>query len=320
MEIRIVKKEEFDSLLECMNSAFNFTNDYQKFEHILPKLYYKDNPNMIHIAAFDKNKIVSAIGLYEMKLLNKNKELKIGCIGAVSTIKEYRNRGLFTQILNNIIDKAKELNYDLLFLSGNRVRYNKFGFENASRELHILVDSYSRNRLKPKEYKLVKLEKEDKVIDTLYKMYNEQEVKVYRKKDEFYNYLISWNSTPYYVLSNNKIIGYVTISNGIVNEIIYSDDFDTIVDSILSISEYAWINLNVKEYSDELLKKINCYELRHNDMFKILNLNKILDFIGKRGEKIPNLDELELVRYVLGDPFTKGLANGLIFINSANGG
>ncbi len=147
MEIRLVKEEEFNNLMECLNSSFGFINDNDKFEHILPKLYYKENPNMIHIAAFDNERIVSAIGLYRMNLINGDKKLKIGCVGAVSTLKEYRNKGLFTAILNKIIDKAKELDFDLLFLSGNRNRYNRFGFENASKELHILVDSRSRSHV-----------------------------------------------------------------------------------------------------------------------------------------------------------------------------
>ena len=43
MEVRLVKKEEFDELMSLMNTAFDFKKDEDKFEHILPKLYFKDN-------------------------------------------------------------------------------------------------------------------------------------------------------------------------------------------------------------------------------------------------------------------------------------
>ena len=41
--IRLVKKEEFEELMNVMNIAFNFNSKEEKFEHILPKLYFKDN-------------------------------------------------------------------------------------------------------------------------------------------------------------------------------------------------------------------------------------------------------------------------------------
>ena len=52
LEIREIRYDEYDTLLDVMNTSFGFTELEQKFEHILPKLYFKDNPNMLHIGAF----------------------------------------------------------------------------------------------------------------------------------------------------------------------------------------------------------------------------------------------------------------------------
>ena len=59
--IRLVKKDEFEELMKVMNTAFNFVREEEKFEHILPKLYFKDNKNMIHYGAFVDGKLVEFV-------------------------------------------------------------------------------------------------------------------------------------------------------------------------------------------------------------------------------------------------------------------
>ena len=61
--IRLVKKNEFEELMNLMNTAFEFKEEEDKFEHILPKLYFKDNKDMIHYGAYVDNKLVASIGL-----------------------------------------------------------------------------------------------------------------------------------------------------------------------------------------------------------------------------------------------------------------
>ena len=135
MKIRLVKKDEFKELMSLMNTAFSFQKEEDKFEHILPKLYYPDNKNMIHYGVFIQEKLVASIGLYFMELSNNNATLKVGCVGAVSTHPDYRKNGYFKMLMNKILSYAKKHKFDLLFLGGNRFRYNHFGFENAGRKL-----------------------------------------------------------------------------------------------------------------------------------------------------------------------------------------
>ena len=151
-------------------------------------------------------------------------------------------------------------------------------------------------------------------------MYNKQAFRIERTKEEFYRVLISWYSTPYYVVSDNKVIGYFTYKNDVIYEIIYNDDFDTILDAALSLNDHLYFNLSTNCYSDELLNKINCFEVIHNYIYNNINIKNVLKFIDKENETLPNLGELELVRYILGDPYKDGLSNGLFFINETNGG
>ena len=74
-----------------------------------------------------------------MTFVSKYHTLKVGCVGAVSTHPEYRNRGYFTSVISKVIKYAKSHDFDLLFLGGNRFRYNHFGFENAGRNKDVVL-------------------------------------------------------------------------------------------------------------------------------------------------------------------------------------
>ena len=94
------------------------------FEHILPKLYFKDNPNMIHIGAFVDNKLVSSIGLYLFNMINNDKRINIACVGAVSTLPEYRNKGIGKTLFRLIEDEVKD-KVDFITLSTATKDYKK---------------------------------------------------------------------------------------------------------------------------------------------------------------------------------------------------
>ena len=187
MKIRLVKKDEFKELMSLMNTAFSFQKEEDKFEHILPKLYYPDNKNMIHYGVFIQEKLVASIGLYFMELSNNNATLKVGCVGAVSTHPDYRKNGYFKMLMNKILSYAKKHKFDLLFLGGNRFRYNHFGFENAGRKFVFNISSRTKHRLKPKEFEVIKLDKDDeRSIDVCLSLYNKSSQKMLRTKNNCY--------------------------------------------------------------------------------------------------------------------------------------
>ena len=322
-EIREIRKDEYETLLDVMNTSFGFTEPEQKFEHILPKLYFKDNPNMIHIGAFEDDKLVTSIGLYLFNMINNDKRIKIACVGAVSTLPEYRNKGYFTQVLNKVIDKANELKLDLLYLGGDRTRYNHFGFETAGRCVYLNLNKRNVNQLKEETYELYKLEEDNiEVIKDLYDLYNKEPMRIERTLDNFYKTLISWNCIPYYVKQNNRVVGYFTYKEGEVDELIFDCSMDTMFRAILDVSDYLMMTLPMKYYK-EVINKSDWYVIRFADMFKILNYNNVVDFLGGNAYELEFLkkkDELERIRLVLGDAAYDSLIAENMFISRTNGG
>ena len=238
--IRLVKKEEFYNLMEVMNSSFEFFDSSKKFQHILPKLYYEDNKDMLHLGLYENDILVSSIGLYFMDMVHGKKTLKTACVGAVSTLKEYRNKGYFSILIKNIINIAKAMDISLLFLGGNRIRYGNYGFEKAGRSLVFELTKRTKQFLDSDNFMVKKISKNDtSIINKLLKIYRSNDIYVKRSSDNFYDTLLSWNSTPYYVYNKNKILGYFSISeSNIVTEIGFNAKTDILFNAILSAIFY----------------------------------------------------------------------------------
>ena len=323
LEIRKVKYEEFDELMEVMNASFNFKKNKDKFEHILPKLYFKDNDKMIHIGAFEDGKLVSSIGLYLMDFVREDKILHTACVGAVSTHPEHRNKGYFSKVITRILEEANNMNLDMLFLGGNRTRYGRYGFENCGRNIFFGLDRRMIYKLEDLPFEVIKLNRKNvKVTKKLYDMYNKQDIRIKRDFDEFYTILLSWNCTPYYVTYNGKIVGYFTLSEEEVHELIYNCKIDIMFRAILSLRNDVSIHMPFEKY-DEIVDKCDWYTISENHMFNILNEEKVIDFLGgdvKMLDSIKQYDKLKRARLILGDCAKDSITGHNIYMNDTSAG
>jgi predicted N-acetyltransferase YhbS len=306
LKIRLVRKDEYEQLMELMNISFNFLEEEQKFEHILPKLYFKENKDMIHYGAFVDGKLVASVGLYFMTFVSKYNTLKVGCVGAVSTHPEYRNRGYFTSVISKVIKYAKSHDFDLLFLGGNRFRYNHFGFENAGRKLVTYISQRTKGVLNSVSYDVLKLERNNlSDIKACLKLYNKEPQRVLRNLDNFYDHVISWNSEPYVVKVDGKIIGYYSITNNIrVAEMVFQKKYlDTMLEASLGDREAVCLELPYSLYSSKLLSKVDGYEVKHCEMYNVLNWDNVMKYLAFDNLKIEEFNRLtkvEKVRALLG--------------------
>ena len=305
MEIRKVKYEEYEELIALMDLAFNMQGD-DRFEHLLPKLYYKDNKDMLHYAIFIDNKMVASIGLYKMTFINKKKTLNVGCIGAVSTHPDYRKNGYFTILMKKVIAEAKRLKYDLLFLGGNRTRYSHFNFENAGRKLVLNVSQRSLAKVKAKPYSVSLLNKDNKDdINECLKLYNRQAQHVNRTITNFYNHLVSWNCIPYVVKVDNKIIGYYSLKNeNNIYEFVYNKAFQNeMYKATLNDKKDVIIQTSMKEYNNDTLNKVDWFNVEHCEMYNVLNFKNVCNYLGfdeSKANEFNKLSKKEKIRKLLG--------------------
>lgn len=326
-KIRLVKKNEFEELMKLMNTAFGFVDEKAKFEHILPKLYFKDNKDMIHYGTFVDGKLVASVGLYFMTFESKCGILKVGCVGAVSTHPDYRKNGYFSMIIKKVIKYAKNHNFDMLFLGGNRFRYNHFGFENAGRKLVVTISQRTKQVLKNNEFKVVKLDKNNiEDIQKCLQLYKKQSIRCQRTVENFYEHVISWGCHPYIVKVDDKLVGYYSINDdNYVMELVFDNKYlDTMLNACLNDKNEVSIEVPYSLYSNKLLSKVDYYEVRHCEMYNILNwynVKKFLSFDGAKSEQFERLTKKEKIRALLGcDEFSTKFAEIDMFVYSGDRG
>lgn len=306
MQIKKVKQSEFESLIELMNDSFNMEGN-NRFEHLLPKYYFKENTSMIHYGVYENDILVASIGLYPMTFISNNVTLSAACVGAVSTHPSYRNKGYFSLLMKKIIERGKKNKYDLLFLGGNRYRYGHFNFECGGRKLVVNLSKRTKKQLRPSSYVVKELNIDDsKYIDECLKLYNNQRQHIIRTKQNFYSFLLSWNCKPYIVLVDNQLVGYFTIKgNNEIYEMMYKKGYrDTLLSACLLDKESVNVTLPMWELNNNLLNKVDWYVVEHNEMFYVYNWDNVAKYLrfNKDYEKeFTKLSRKEKIRFGLGD-------------------
>ncbi|MFO7637226.1 MAG: GNAT family N-acetyltransferase, partial [Clostridia bacterium] len=69
----------------------------------------------------------------------------------VFTVKEYRNQGVMSHMLDFAVQHVKENGYDLSWLSGNRHRYRNYGWDLAGRQGRYLVEEKAVRKYYPQD-------------------------------------------------------------------------------------------------------------------------------------------------------------------------
>lgn len=144
-QIRTLRVEEFEDFMRYVERAFGHSVDF--FPRAMPHIY-KPTPEVCAwgYVVEENGKIVSHVGVYPLEVVTAGVPLKLGGIGAVSTAVEARGKGYMTQLLYHAIDVMRAQGYPASWLSGDRQRYNSFGWEVASLSYQLMFSARSLGR------------------------------------------------------------------------------------------------------------------------------------------------------------------------------
>jgi predicted N-acetyltransferase YhbS len=328
MEIRLVKPEEFDELMDVMNESFGFTEEKDRFQHILPKYYYPENRTMVHVAAFEGGKMVSSVGIYPETFINGDKTIDAACIGAVSTLPAHRGKGYFTAVLTRAIEEARGMGVKLMFLGGDRLRYGRFGFECGGRALTAVISRRTRALLDPRPVEVFEItggedpEALEKILKEILDIYDRRPMRFRRRPEDVLKILRSWNSRVFYFRSEGKTAGYFAIHGKDVAETGYVCDIDTAFEAVLRVSDEAVLRLPADAYCPELLDRVNHYGVGADHMYNILDEEAVLEFLGGDAKTLSGLpsEKRARTRLILGDALTESVTGTNIFISGSDSG
>lgn len=130
MEYRHAREAERSTYLPFADMVFSEPDDPMDFASLLPKVYGADRPtaHLQRIAIDEDLGIRGLVAMLPGQMHVQNTVLHTGFIGTVSVHPEARGEGHMKQLMHMVIDEMKESGVDIAFLSGQRQRYEYFGF------------------------------------------------------------------------------------------------------------------------------------------------------------------------------------------------
>ena len=292
MEIRRLKKENYDELISLLNLVFSKQNKCtMDFERELPNMCIRDDLHMRkHIGLFVDDKLVSVVGVYPLPTKVLDRKINFCTVGNVATHPDYEGRGYMNILLNRAMEIVKEEKYDICRLGGDRARYLRFGFElcGGNYSYYItpknvkksLLSSYGQNTRAVEIFS-----NDEKSLTFAREVYHHNKVSVLRNdNDVMYRVMTAWKNTPYLVTKNDEPIGYFALASDKkeVSEA-YAINKESYLDTVVAISNYLndGFSITLPQHDIDLIREINkCAEymsIQIPSNFNVVSFERVVD-------------------------------------------
>jgi len=242
--------DNFPKLVKFMNKVF-----HHNFTSLLPKLYADDASMKDHFVAKEDGELVGVLGCFPIVYNLKDIKLDIYGIGMVSTDKKHRGKGIMSSLVKASIEEAKQNHIDCMVLTGQRQRYEHFGFVPAGSEYHFSVSEKNLKNADASIYRFVRVKKDSEYLPAMAALYNKQEIRA--ERDRFYDTLISWYVRGIYaVLRDGVFVGYIVARMWNIHEIVLDNqDIRAVLKAFLRKKRYKRVNIKVNPYHYEAVRE-----------------------------------------------------------------
>lgn len=207
--------KSLNEFLPLLKNAF-----HKNFPSLLPKLYTDNTYLENHYLARDDNGgLIGVVASIPNKFLIGNKTLITRGIGMVGVKKSARGQGTMNALMCRAVEDARKDNVDYMYLSGNRKRYERYGFVpcNYMSAFMIIKENIEHSNCSI-QLTFEKYNK-DTHLETITELYNRQYAR-YERLD-MHKTITSWNNKRISIIKmNNKIIGYCIVKKFTVIELV----------------------------------------------------------------------------------------------------
>lgn len=294
--IRKAKAGELDKIIDVANSAFIpvRTPDYD-FRRTIPKIYntLRDYSDIHHVAEVD-GKLVAICGNL-IRTIDVDGEYPFSVVGTVSTRPEFQQLGLMRALMDAVDKECREKNLVFSLLTGQRQRYNFFGFEKAGFQYVFEFDDYFTKHHSSGDIKISKtLENELLFCYDLY-----QSFQIFNLRDEktFFECMGDYRAKVFSIYSKNTQIGYFVFKKGQIIEL-YTNNFDVLSNIVNEI--LLFLNIDKLEFVVNPLHKqlVEAFDkiaqqtrLEDNLHFKVYRMDKFVEMLLKINSRITKFSD-----------------------------
>lgn len=296
MEIRRVKAEEYDTLLELLNVTFGNKNKVEThFDKDLPIMWKRDDEYMgKHFAAFEDGRMVAALGVYPLPVKILDEELLFSTMGNVATHPDFEGRGYMRTLMKEAMAELENIGVDASRLGGLRARYARYGYEACGIQYKLTFTPHNLKNFYPdfeSEILFEKIERSNKeVMDYVCELYEKEAFYVLRGKEDnyhrAYNSMVAWQNVPYIAKKNGEYVGFFSIKGNEIAEI-FAENPEIFKEMILSLvkqnGETVTFNLRPHNVSElrEFTRTCEGYSIVSPSRFKIINYKKVIGALLK---------------------------------------
>jgi len=284
-EITTLKPEDFEEMMLFLEKSYRHYRDYfpLRYPHVWRKdtLDY-DNKLILKV----NNKIVSHVGIFDLTLICGDLKYKVGGIGGVATLQEYRGRGFMSILMREAIKRMREKGYLFSILWGDRQRYGHFGYDSAGRNISISISSRSlRLEYNPRIVDYRQYYGEEELLRKIIKSHNKEPLLVYRNERD-YRLIFNKNDLMTYVSENGSYISFYHSSPSSIVELGGEPEdvlslIYTIINTVGKDKGFGSVTINLPYYPYDLMNTLvrvrTGWSIGAVGLVKILNLRKLIE-------------------------------------------
>lgn len=319
--IRKAKAGELPSIIDTANRAFRPVRyDTFDFTNRMSKIYHsRFDYAPIHWVDEENGTIVSTAGNF----IGHIQGCKYSFIGTVATLPAYQHQGHMTRLIQAVDDWNRQNGVVFSVLTGERQRYNYFGFEkSAFQNLYTVTRKYCERNIRDEGITIAQSNAGEAAA--LYRFYRQTQCVQVRDEACFYEYINNY-STPYTVYQGNKILGYFIIKNNktLITEIaLLSPDllpatlralFKIIPDNRLEL-QINPLNRDICQQIERICETKCCQEELH---FKVYDCITFLHMLFTLNSKIRHFADCQEVYSVDDVTLQLTVSNGELFITQS---
>ena len=329
-EYRTARPEERADVIDLANQVFSMAHRPHDFPALIPKVYGEGRGyTEIHKIAVDTNgRIRAIIAALRGEMHAGGEILKTGYVGTVSVHPYFRGEGHMIHLMEETDKALREEGCDLALLSGQRQRYEYYGFTQGGMQIvHSVGRSNVRHALKNVDVDGIEISSVDKndaeTIKKAVELYNKRLIHAKRTEEDFFVIAHTWYSDLKKITLDGAFIGYAIdsgaegskeISELCLTDIKYLDmfikkyvtDAASAVRLVTSPADTA-VNARLSEYEEEAY-------LTHTQHLRVYSFAKVISALLTLKARIAPMNDGRVSFIIDGQPVTVEVKAGEVIV------
>ena len=209
---------DHDDIVDFGNYVFK-----TDFKSLLPKLYNGQiDTTSYHFLVKEAEKIKAMVGSFPLELNVLGETLHGFGIGTVSVHPYSRSKGYMKTLMQNAMDEMYEEHADFAILSGQKQRYEYFGFTPSGVKVCFTVNSTNLKHKGIQSEGSLVLKSFDTIspdeLTQLHQMHHSKPLHSTRILEHFITICKTWESKAYALYNEDRLSGYIILSDQAVQD------------------------------------------------------------------------------------------------------